>query len=113
MAFTTYEAPDLSFLKVTDPAHKKPLAYSRAKLFSSIYLSFKDIPQKDSDVDAVTSTIEAKILDTKLNPVPTASIARIILETLAHFNTAAFLRYLSFHTHLSTNAELKKIIKQY
>jgi len=112
-AFTTYEAPDLSFLKVTKPHAKKPQRYSRAKLFSGLYDAFLDVPQKDDTIDAVTDTIESKLLDLQKAQVSTQEIAAIVLSTLKHFNTAAFLRYLTTHTELASPAQLKQALKQY
>src|SRR4051812_26742018 len=60
--FTTYEAPDLSFLHII-PISGRKQRYSRAKLFSGLYDAFQNVPQKDATIDAVTDTIEAKLLD--------------------------------------------------
>ncbi|HSH31419.1 MAG TPA: ATP cone domain-containing protein [Candidatus Saccharimonadales bacterium] len=111
-SFTTYEQPDLNFLKVL-PATGRPRRYSRAKLFSSIYAAFLDIKAKDGTIDAVTDTVEAKILDTKKDALSAPEIAAIVLTTLKHFNTSAFLRYLSTHAELASSAQLKKELKKY
>lgn len=111
-SFTTYEAPDLGFLKVVKKTGKKQ-RYSRAKLYSGIYGAFLSIPAKETTVDAVTDTIEAKLLDTKKSELTTAEIATVVLVTLKHFNTAAFLRYLAYHADLASDAQLKKELKKY
>ena len=111
-AFTTYEAPDLGFLKVIKKTGKKQ-RYSRAKLYSGIYGAFLSIPSKETTVDAVTDTIEAKILDTRKGDVTSGEIARIVLVTLKHFNTAAFLRFLAYQTDLANDAQLKRELKKY
>jgi transcriptional repressor NrdR len=111
-SFTTYEAPDLGFLKVVKKTGKKE-RYSRAKLYSGIYGAFLSIPRKETTVDAVTDTIEAKILDTKLREIPSHDIARIVLTTLKRFNTAAFLRYLAYQTDLASDAQLKRELGKY
>jgi transcriptional repressor NrdR len=111
-AFTTYETPDLSFLRVAPP-QGKPQPYSRAHLFSSLYAAFLDIPHKPSTIDAVTDTIEAKILELSRSTITTAEIAAIILTTLKHFNDAAYLRYLATHAELASRAEFKKALRQY
>lgn len=111
-SFTTYEAPDLGFLKVIKKTGKKQ-RYSRAKLYSGIYGAFLSAPAKETTIDAVTDTIEAKILDTKQRDITSAEIARIVLTTLKHFNTAAFLRYLSYQTDLASDVQLKKELKKY
>jgi transcriptional repressor NrdR len=111
-AFTTYEAPDLGFVKVIKKTGKKQ-RYSRAKLYSGIYGAFLSIPQKETTVDSVTDTVEAKLLDTKLSEMSSQDIARIVLVTLKHFNTSAFLRYLAYQTDLASDAQLKKELKKY
>lgn len=111
-SFTTYEAPDLGFLKVVKKTGKKQ-RYSRAKLYSGLYGAFLSIPSKETTVDAVTDTIEAKLLDSRKPELTSEEIARIVLTTLKHFNTAAFLRYLAYQTDLANDAQLKKELKKY
>lgn len=111
-SFTTYEAPDLGFLKVIKKTGKKQ-RYSRAKLYSGIYGAFLSIPAKETTVDAVTDTVEAKLLDTKKAEIASAEVAKIVLTTLKHFNTAAFVRYLAYQTDLASDAQLKKELKKY
>jgi transcriptional repressor NrdR len=111
-AFTTYEAPDLGFIKVIKKTGKKE-RYSRAKLYSGLYGAFLSISQKENTVDAVTDTIEAKLLDRRESVISSHDIARIVLITLKHFNTAAFLRYLAYQTDLVSDAKLKKELKKY
>ena len=111
-AFTTYEAPDLGFLKIVKKTGKKQ-RYSRAKLYSGIYGAFLSIPAKETTVDAVTDTIEAKLLDTKKAELSSNEVASIVLTTLKHFNTSAFLRYLAYQTDLASDAQLKKELNKY
>ena len=110
--FTTYEQPDLHFLKVVKKSGKAE-RYSRAKLFSGIYGAFLSVKAKETTVDAVTDTIEAKILDTQQKQISSQDVAKIVLTTLKHFNTAAFLRYLAYQTDLSSDAQLKAELKKY
>lgn len=111
-SFTTYEAPDLGFLKVIKKTKKKQ-RYSRAKLYSGIYGAFLNIPAKETTVDGITDTIEAKILDSKQKEISASEIARIVLTTLKHYNTAAFVRYLAYQTDLINDAQLRKELKKY
>ena len=111
-SFTTYEAPDLGFLKIVKKSGKKQ-RYSRAKLYSGIYGTFISVPAKETTVDAVTDTIEAKLLDTKKAELSSAEVAKIVLTTIKHFNTSAFLRYLAYQTDLTSDAQLKKELKKY
>jgi transcriptional repressor NrdR len=111
-AFTTYEQTDLGFLKVIKKSGRRQ-RYSRAKLYSGIYGAFLSIPTKETTVDAVTDTVESKILDTKQREITSAVIAGIVLTTLKHYNTAAFVRYLAYQTDLISDSQLKKELKKY
>ena len=110
--FTTYEAPDLRFLQIRK-GDKKPKKYSRATLFSSIYMAFTDMDADPSVIDAVTDTVETKILDSKLDIIASAEIAEIVLQTLKNYHTGAFVRYLADQTHLVNEAALRKQLKKY
>jgi transcriptional repressor NrdR len=111
-SFTTYEAPDLGFIKVIKKTGRKQ-RYSRAKLYSGIYGAFLSIPSKETTVDAVTDTVEAKLLDLKQAQISSSEIAKIVLTTLKHFNTAAFVRYLAYQADLASDAQLKKELRKY
>jgi transcriptional repressor NrdR len=111
-AFTTYEAPDLAFLKVIKPHAKKPQRFSRAKLYNSLYQAFEGAPTKQETVDAITDTIEAKILNLMQPEIASRDITRITLITLKHFHTGAFLRYLSYQPELATDPQFKRELKK-
>ena len=111
-SFTTYEAADLGFLTIVKKTGKKQ-RYSRAKLYSGVYGAFLSIPAKETTVDAVTDTIEARLLDTRQPEMSSADVARVVLTTLKHFNTSAFVRYLAYQTDLQNDAQLKQELKKY
>jgi len=111
-AFTTYESANLGFLRVTGSTRRKT-PYSRSQLYASLSTAFLDIPHKPGTVDAITDTVEAKVLDLQQSDVSTTKIAAIVLSTLKHFNTAAFIRYLSTHTEVASSAQLKRELKKY
>lgn len=102
----------MGFLKVKKKSGKNE-RYSRAKLFSGIYGSFVSIENKQIVVDAVTDTIESKILDTKLEIIPTEEVARLTLQTLKHYNMIAFMRYLANQADVANEAQLKRELKKY
>ena len=110
-AFTTYERPDLSFLVVVNPKGEKT-RYSRSTLFSEVYDAFKGIENQADVIDAVTDTIEAKVLDLR-SSLTTAHIRAIVLETLKHYDSNAFLRYLASHSQLASPAQLKRELNKY
>lgn len=111
-SFTTYEQPSLDFLKVIKKTKKKQ-RYSRAKLYSGIYGAFLSVPSKETTVDAVTDTVEAKLLDLKESEISSEVIATTVLTTLKHFNTAAFMRYLAYQANPVNEAALRKELKKY
>jgi transcriptional repressor NrdR len=111
-AFTTYEAADLGFIQVrAQNASRSP--YSRARLYSAIAAAWEPGQAKASTVDAITDTVESKLLDLKSRALTTQQISATILTTLKHYDTSAFLRYLASHAELRTNAELKRQLKNY
>ena len=111
-AFTTYEFTDLGFLKVVKKDGAKQ-RYSRAKLYSGIYGAYLSIPQKEITVDAVTDTVEAALLDTKLRVIPTADIAAVVLTELKKGYMPAFLRFLAYHVRPSNETELNQALRRY
>lgn len=64
-------------------------------------------------MDAVTDTVESKLLDTKKRELPSQDIAAIVLLTLKHFNIAAFMRFLAYQTNPASPAELDKVLRKY
>jgi len=109
--FTTYEWADLSFLKVKRSVAIKPVPYNRAIVFYSIYEAYLDIPHKESTVDAVTETVEAKLLDLRSDFIKGSQISQAVLSTLKPLSTPAFLRYLSQHADLSSAKQLKRALR--
>lgn len=110
-AFTTYEAPRLSWLQVeAQNASRRP--YSRARLYSAVVSAFDNHASSDT-TDAITDTVESKLLDLKSKIITTNQIAAIVLTTLRHFDTPAFLRYLASHADVSSKADLKRQLKNY
>ena len=111
-AFTTYEAPDLGFLQVSSQnASNRP--YSRARLYSAIAAALDPAHARAGEIDAVTDTVESKLLDLKSPALTTVQISAIILTTLKNYDTAAFLRYLAAHADLRSRSELKRQLKNY
>ena len=110
--FTTYEYIDLTFISVVKRSGKSE-PYSRAKLYSGVYSAFTGSSFDQPVIDAITDTIETKILDGGKSVLEANEIARITLVTLKHFNTTAFLRYLSLQTELASSSQLKKELKKY
>jgi transcriptional repressor NrdR len=109
--FTTYEAPDLGFMKIEDGA--RLVSFSRARLYTSISEAFAGSRARGSVVNAITDTIETKLLDTKRQAFTREEIARTVLTTLKPYDKKAFLRYLADHAELTSQSDLKRQLKQY
>lgn len=111
-SFTTYEQPDLSFLKVAKLTQKKPLPYIRARLLIDVYSAFNPLTIDPDTIEAVTSTIEAKLLDLKLSEVSASQIEELALTTLKHYDTTAFMRYLTSQKPNMSAAQLRAELKK-
>lgn len=112
-SFTTYEAADLGFLRVSQPGQRQTRPYSRAQLYADVAAAFLPHEALSDTLDALADTIEAKLLDLTQRTVTTTDITRIVLTTLKHFNTAAFVRYLTTHSGQLTSTELRKELGRY
>jgi transcriptional repressor NrdR len=110
--FTTYEYIDLTFVSILKRSGKME-PYSRAKLYSSLYNAFAGSPFDQSTIDAITDTVETKVLDNGKTVLEANELAHIALVTLKHFNGTAFLRYLSLQTDLASSSQIKKELKKY
>jgi transcriptional repressor NrdR len=111
-SFTTYEAADLGFLNI-DSGKAKPVRYSRAKLYASINAAFSPAKGRESVVDAITDTVESKLLDTKKLLLNIEQIQAQVLHTLKAYDNAAFLRYMADHADLNSATNLRKKLRQY
>ncbi|HEX3082332.1 MAG TPA: ATP cone domain-containing protein, partial [Candidatus Saccharimonadia bacterium] len=75
-AFTTYEAPDLhNILRVSQDGRQTP--YSRARLYAALVRALEG---HSNAADALTDTIEAKILDLKTRIVSVDQVASVVLS---------------------------------
>jgi len=111
-AFTTYEAPDLGFLQVLSQ-NGSHSPYARARLYASVVTALGGQSASAATADAITDTVESKILDLRAREIAAGQIAAVMLTTLKHFDTPAFLRYLASHADLRSRADLKRQLKNY
>ncbi len=111
-SFTTYEAPDLSFIDVVKQSGNRQ-RYARSILFGSMCEAFSGLKAKPDDIDAVTDTIESKLLDMRQTEITSSEIVAVALQTLKNYNTSAFVRYLASQTDLVSEAQLRKELKKY
>ena len=96
-AFTTYEAYDLGFLDVKD-AHGAVRGYSRARLFSSIYMAFLGSNLEDDQaIDNVTATIEQRLQALQKPLLHRDEIIDIVVKCIRPLSITATMRYLADH----------------
>lgn len=96
-AFTTYEAYDLGHLDVRQ-RDATTLSYSRARLFSSIYLAFvgSDL-NSDQNIDNVTATIEHKLQALQKPLLHRDEIIAIVVASIRPLSITGTMRYLADH----------------
>lgn len=110
--FTTYERPQIHFVYVKKRSGQKE-RYSHAKLFAGIYSATLSIANKENIVDELTSEVESQLLDLKQKEISSTTIAEIVLTVLKQKNVASFTRYLAYHAHLETTAQLRKELRRF
>lgn len=109
-SFTTYEAIDLGFLQV-QRSKGAPEPYQRYKLFNSLYTACRALRSRSEAVEALTATVEDKLLGSAQTTITTAEIKETVLETLKAFNLNAYLRYLTDQTELMGLGDLRAKLK--
>lgn len=97
--FTTHEAVDLEPSVVVEHSPRDMQAFSRDKLFMSIYQSCKHRKDPLRDSRALTNTVTSMLLR---NSLATATLTRealiqTILAVLSRFDTTAATIYLAYH----------------
>lgn len=108
-SFTTYEQIDISFLTVVD-ANNNVSPYQRYILYKSINGAIGIIKQRTEAVDALTETIETKVLTLRQKEIKTSQIIEVALFTLRAFNLSSYLRYMANHTDIENIRALKQKI---
>lgn len=102
---TTVELADLSSaVLVISPAKKKPVAFSRDKLFISIYTSMKHRSSAIMDAEQIASTVIAQLRPSfSEGQVTTDKIAQATYKVLKRFDTPASTQYKAFHPECRTS----------
>ncbi len=102
--FTSYEAPLLDFLSVQAP-DGTTTSYSKARLYSSIYLAFVGSQLGNAvDIDNVTQTIEQKLLRQATSTIQRDNVITIVSSTLRPLSISALMRYLADHPPTDSKA---------
>ena len=112
--FTTHEYINLTYIKVIKKSGIVKV-YSRARLFSGIFVAFRTIKHMDSgdaamSAEKITSEVERILIGKKINKISTYELALITSEILAKKNYTAFINYVSYFFAPET---FKKVINKY
>ena len=96
--FTSIEAADLASSLSFATSHNEAQPFSRDRLFISLYDSLRHRPSAFDDATALTATILSKVTPrAKSAVVPRALLIQTTIETLKHFDKAAYVSYAAFH----------------
>lgn len=112
--FTTHEMIDLSHLVVLKKSGKTEL-YSRAKLYSGIYVDLAETGRVNRErlADKLTSEVEKGILVLKKKRVSSAEIGDIVLRKLGKQNAAAFLKFLAYSKQIKSLPQFNREAAKY
>lgn len=112
--FTTHEVIDLSHLVVVKKSGKTEL-YSRAKLYSGIYVDLVDSERVNRErlADRLTGEVEREILVLKKKRISSAEIGDIVLARLGKHNAAAFLKFLAYSKQIKSLPQFNREAARY
>lgn len=112
--FTTHEVIDLSHLVVVKKSGKTEV-YSRAKLYSGIYVDLAETGRinKERLADKLTSEVEKDILVLKKKRITSAEIGDLVLRKLGGQNTTAFLKFLAYSKEIKSLASFNREAAKY
>lgn len=112
--FTTHEVIDLSHLVVVKKSGRTEL-YSRAKLYSGIYVDIVDSKKVNRErlADKLTAEIEKEILRLKKKRISSAEIGDIVLRKLGRQNAAAFLKFLAYSKQIKSLPQFNREAARY
>lgn len=103
--FTTYERPDLSFVRIN--GHK----YSRARLYQSILPCFADERARLRYVDECIETIETKLVREPNSDVSSERLIILVSQTLKPLSIPALLRYLAAVEQPENARSVQKLLR--
>lgn len=84
--------------------------YQRYILYKSINEAVGSLKQRTEAVDALTETIETKLLMLRQKEIKTSQIIELALATLRAFNLNAYMRYMANHSDIENVRSLKQKI---
>ncbi len=107
-AFTTYEASDLSFIRIVKRNDTEE-PYRRSKLLISLYHACTGLDEHLEALDGLAGTIEGHLLSLRKQEITTEEIAMVVLDTLKRFHPSPYVRYLSYRGDISSSTELRQL----
>lgn len=112
--FTTHEVIDPSHLVVVKKSGKTEL-YSRAKLYSGIYVDVAESERisRERLADKLTAEAEKETLVLKKKRISSAEIGNIVLRKLGKQNPAAFLKFLAYSKQIKNLPQFNREAARY
>jgi transcriptional regulator NrdR family protein len=109
--FTTTELFDTSSaIRIATNSNSEP--FSRDKLFLSIFQACEHLPDAIEVATALTATIIGRLLAAIDSPtVPVHTLTELAAKALKHYDSAAFIRYMSSRASLKNSRSLKALLK--
>lgn len=104
--FTTYEAPDMKFLQITN-INNEIQPYRRTKLVNSLWQACGGLDEHIDDAEALAATIENSLISHGQTVLSTKDITESALATLKRYDMASFMRYLSQRSDFSSIEQLR------
>lgn len=109
--FTTTESADIERIVKVTKNDTQTVRFSRAQLFLSLFTICDHRVDQAETAFMLCRSIEPKILAYSASHQQTIGRAKVVelcLETLKDFDAKCYVKYLSYHTPISTLRSLKK-----
>lgn len=108
---TSYEKPDMSWLRIETPTSKAVVPYNRFLLTISILDAFEGENVSADSLEALVDTVEMRLINHK-GSLSKQDIVAATLKSLKPVNLNAYLKYLAAHTSPHNQRELNKLIRE-
>ena len=111
--FTTYEAPDLRYVRVIKKDGSR-VVYKREKIYASVFSAFiktknSDSGESASQANKVVSDFEYIILRNNLKEIKTRDITILLYTLLKKYEYSVAINYVSYYLRPSSFGALKNI----
>ena len=102
--YTTYERIEESPLRVVKKDDRRE-PFDRRKILAGLIKACEKRPVSLDALEAVTETIEGRVLETFEREVPSAYIGRLVMDELKKVDQVAYVRFASVYREFKTIQE--------